>query len=230
MNVLAVTLARAGSKGVPHKHTRILGDKSVLGWTIEAVQKSELVTRYAVSSDDEAVLGIARCYGVMAIERPTELAQDDTPTLPALQHAVDFMEQFDGCRYDIIVEVRATSPFKTSSDIDNAITTLENYGADSVIGVTQLDDHHPSRAKWIDDKGYIRDFIAEPRSGRRQDCHPTAYIRNGTLYVLWRDVLMGDNPRLFGHDKSMAYIMPAERSINIDTEMDWKLCQFMITN
>lgn len=223
--ILYVTLARGGSRGVPGKHIRLLGGKTVLEWTIDEVQKCEHRGDYAISSDDkEGILMIARCCGVTIINRPPELALDTTPTLPALQHAVEVMEHITEKRYAYIVEVRATSPFKTADDIDAAVELLMLTGADSVIGVTPLDDHHPARIKWLDENGYIRDFVPEPESGRRQDCLPKAYIRNGTIYALTRDAVMKQG-KIFGHAKSIGLVMPPERSINIDTEMDWMLCQ-----
>ena len=222
-DILFVTLARGGSKGVPGKHTRLLGGKPVIAWTLEAVKALNYATQYVVSSDDIEILNIAKQYGTTPMLRPEHLARDDTPTLPALQHAVKKHEQMTGMTFKYIIEVRATSPFKTANDIDWAVRKLVNSDADSVIGVTALDDHHPMRAKWLNDDGYIQDFIAEPHSGRRQDCLPKAYIRNGTIYALRVPVTM-----LFGHAKSIGYVMPGERSINLDTEMDWLLCKAMI--
>lgn len=221
-DLLYVTLARAGSKGVPDKHTRLLGNKTVIEWTIEAVKNCIHKGDYAVSSDDYLVLSIARHHKATGIVRPAYLARDDTPTLPALTHAVKTMEQTKGRRYKYVIEVRATSPFKTSDDIDACIDLLIRSDADSVIGVAPLEDHHPMRIKWLDEDGRIRDFIPEPESGRRQDCQPKAYIRNGTIYALRTPI-----EKLFGHENSIGYVMPPERSVNIDTELDWKLCQLM---
>lgn len=226
--VLAVTLARGGSKGVPGKHTRDLCGKPVIAWTIAEVQKCPSVDKYVVSSDDAEILKIARKMGAQAIRRPNELALDTTPTLPALQYSVYVAELERHFKYDYIVEVRATSPLKTAEDIEACIDLLERTDADSVIGVCPLEDHHPARAKWLDRDGYIYDFIPEPASGRRQDCQPPAYIRNGTVYALRREWVMGANAKLFGHPKSIGYVMPQERSVNIDTELDFKLCQLLM--
>jgi len=225
-NILFVTLARGGSKGVPGKHTRMLGAKPVIEYTIDAVQASRYANDYAVSSDDQKILGITRWCGAYTITRPPHLAYDTTPTMPALLHAVDYYEQNCGVEFDYIVEVRATSPLKTTADIDGCVDLLIKSGADSVIGVTPLEDHHPARAKWLDEDGYIHDFIAEPESGRRQDLTPKAYVRNGTVYALTRDALYSG--KLWGHEKSLGYVMPQERSINIDTETDYMLCQLLL--
>lgn len=225
MNILAVTLVRAGSKGCPGKHARILGGKPVIRWTIDSVQGSQYITDYVISTNDEEVAGIAVGIGVEVLKRPAELCEDSTPTLPALQWTIVAMEAKKGTVYDYVVEVRATSPLKTTRDIDQCIETLVEGGYDSVIGVTPIpEDHHPARVKWISSRGFIRDFIPEPAAGRRQDLAPKAYVRNGTVYALKRNVLFGDKAMLFGHLSSFGVVMPPERSVNIDTEDDWELC------
>lgn len=223
-----VTLARGGSKGVPRKHVRDLCGKPVLAWTIEAVAGSRYHDDYAVSSDDQEILVIAEAMGAYAIPRPADLATDKSPTLPALRHAVSACEAHFDKEYRYIVEIRATAPLMASTDIDGAVELLVKSGADSVIGVTKLEDHHPYRAKWLDGQGYIRDFMPEPKSGRRQDCKPEAYIRNGTIYAFKRMALMGPGGKLFGHENSLGYCMPPERSVNIDTEMDFKMCTLLM--
>lgn len=223
-NILCVTLARGGSKGVPNKHTRQLAGKPVLQYTLDAVLNSKYSKYFVVSSDDNKILKMANHAGADTILRPAELCLDTTPTQPALQHAVQYYEKYKQMTFDYIAEIRATSPLKTTEDIEGAIDLMIGTNAESVIGVTALDDHHPARIKWLDERGYIRDFMPEPDSGRRQDCTPPAYIRNGTIYVLRRDRL----GKLFGHDQSIGYIMPAERSVNIDTELDFKLCEVLL--
>lgn len=229
MNVLGITLARGGSKGVPGKHTRDLGGRPVIAWTVEQALLAGTLNDYAVSSDDPQILKAAEGRGVKLITRPARLAQDDTPTLPALMQAVYVMEDAHRTRYDYIVELRATAPFKTADDIDACVRLLDASGADSVIGVCRIDDHHPARIKWINDDGYLRDWPGcdEPASGRRQDCKPEAYIRNGSIYALRRDSIMFKDGRIFGHERSLPYIMPAERSVNIDSELDYRLCQLL---
>jgi CMP-N,N'-diacetyllegionaminic acid synthase len=228
MKILGLTLARGGSKGVPNKHTRLMCGKPLLAWTLEQVVESKYLDTIILSSDSREILLLGRTFpDVITIRRPSELAQDNAPTLPALQHAVAYAAQ-GGYVPDYIIEIRATSPLKTTEDIDGCIERLIETGADSVIGVTALEDHHPARAKWLDEQGRIRDFVPEPQSGRRQDLTPKAYVRNGTIYALKRDAVMGEHGKLFGHEFSLGYEMPAERSVNIDTELDWKLAELLM--
>jgi CMP-N,N'-diacetyllegionaminic acid synthase len=228
MKILGLTLARGGSKGVPNKHTRLMCGKPLLAWTVEAALRSKYLTEYWISTDSIAIRDAALACGQVGwVNRPIQFAQDDSPTLPALQHAVR-MTEWDSRHWDYIIEIRATSPLKTTEDIDGCIERLIETGADSVIGVTALEDHHPARAKWLDEQGRIRDFVPEPQSGRRQDLTPKAYVRNGTIYALKRDAVMGEHGKLFGHEFSLGYEMPAERSVNIDTELDWKLAELLM--
>ena len=147
--VLGVTLARGGSKGVPKKNIRVLAGKPLLAYTIEEALKCTLITEYVVSSDDPDILAVAFGCGAQVIERPAELAQDDTPHLPALIHALDWAEGFYNVHFDVVADLRCTNPFKTALDIDWAIKKLIKTDADVVVGVSKLDDHHPSRIKLI---------------------------------------------------------------------------------
>ena len=229
MNVLGITLARGGSRGVPGKHVRNLGGRPVIAWTVDEALRCPYLDDYAVSSDDPGILAAANRGNVALIARPAALAQDDTPTLPALVHAVATREEQLGGRFDYIVELRATAPFKTADDISACIRLLHDSGADSVIGVAALSDHHPARIKQIVD-GLLEDWpgCPEPASGRRQDCVPDAYIRNGSIYAFRRSAIMERGGKIFGHARSLPYIMPAARSVNIDTEMDWLLAKALV--
>ena len=232
MNILGITLARAGSKGLPGKHTRILGGKPVIAWTIEAAKASEYLADYVVSTNDDEIARVVYQYvGVPVLRRPNELCQDTTPTLPALQWSVQILETLLSINtrktYDYIVEIRATSPLKTTQDIDGIIKTLIESDADSVIGITPLEDHHPARAKYLSPEGYLRDFIPE-LSTRRQELEPKAYIRNGTVYALKRSALFAPDAKLWGHEKSIGYVLPEERSVNLDTPLDLIVCEALL--
>lgn len=225
--ILAITMARGGSKGVPHKHTRKLEGKPVLAWTLEAVKRSKYIDEYYVSTDDPEIARVAYDWQVDVLHRPPQYCQDTSPTLPGLQWSVEVVEQIYRIKAGYVIEVRATSPFKTTEDIDGIIERLMESGADSVIGVSPLEDHHPARAKWLDADGQIHDFIPEPAHGQRKLLEPKAYIRNGTVYAFRREAVMPPDGKLFGHEKSIGYVMPPERSVNIDDELDFALCELL---
>jgi CMP-N,N'-diacetyllegionaminic acid synthase len=227
MNVLGVTLARGGSKGVPRKNIRPIAGKPLLAYTVEEALKCTLITKYAVSSDDPEILAVAFKYGANVIERPKRLAQDDTPHLPALVHALDWAEDFYNKRFGVVADLRCTNPFKTALDIDMAIKKLIKTDADVVVGVSKLEDHHPSRIKLIyNDR--LHDVWPEPESGRRQDLGQDVYIRNGSIYIVKSEILRAGY-FFVGQDLVIRpHIMPPERGINIDTKIDFLLAEAML--
>ncbi len=228
--VLGLTLARGGSKSVPRKNIKLIAGVPLIGYTIAEALKSNLITRYIVSTDDKEIQQVAiECGADAPFLRPSEFSTDEASSVAAMQHAVDWVEQQEGVKYDYIVELMCTNPMKSVEDIDASIEKLISTQADSVIAVHQLEDHHPARIKkLVDDK--IVDFcIAEIPESRRQDLKPEAYIRSGSIYALKRDYLMVDGKR-YGSDNSRPYILPKERAVNIDTEIDFMIAEQFIKN
>lgn len=136
------------------------------------------------------------------------------------------MEKKNNMKYDYVVELLCTNPFKTSFDIDEAIKMQIKSDADSVIGVMRLDDHHPIRIKKIEN-GYIKNFcFDEIPESRRQDLKPDAYIRNGSIYSMRRDMI--EKGIRYGTENSLAYVMPRERTLNIDEPMDLVIADLLM--
>lgn len=228
-SVLGVTLARAGSKGVPGKNTKLLNGAPLLSYTTREALKSKSLTDYIVSTDDKEIQKLAVSLGASApFIRPSRLATDVSSSVSALQHAVNWMESRRGSPYDVIVEIMNTNPLKTAADIDNCVDLIINSGADSVIAVNLVEDNHPARIKKIE-SGRIVDFCCpEPQEARRQDLTPKAYVRSGSIYALTRKELM-ENGRRYGSEFSVPYILPESRVINIDTELDWIAAEVMLS-
>ena len=224
--MLTIIPARGGSKGLPRKNIAMLNGKPMLAYSIEEALKSQLINRYVVSTDDEEIRLAAEAYGAETIERPSHLALDDTPTWDALRHALLQCEEEDG-EYDLIADIRCTNPLKTAKDIDGAIGKLIRTGADSVIGVAKLEDHHPYRIKRLF-KDRILDFGGpEPDGFNRQDLKPDAYIRNGSIYISRRATFM-EGVHIRGSDETRPWVMPPERSVNVDTELDLLLVETLL--
>jgi len=229
MKILAITLARGGSKSVKNKNIRQLAGIPLIAHTINATKKSKFITDYIVSTDSKEIAKTAKEYGAsVPFLRPEELAADTSTSVSALKHAVDFMEKQNKITYDIVVETMCTNPLKTSEDVDSCIKKIIDTGADSVIAVNQLWDHHPARIKKIEND-LIVDFFPEPSEARRQDLKPEAYIRSGSIYVMQRDYLMVKGLR-YGGSNSRPYILDEERAVNIDTEMDFKMAEMLFNN
>ena len=229
MRIIAITLARGGSKGIPKKNLAEINGKKLIDYTIEAAKKSTLIDRYIVSTDDEQIADYCIKKNIeVPFIRPSYLANDTATSADALKHAVEFCEKEEKIKYDLVVELMCTNPFKTCLDIDNCIMLYKQNKVDSVIGVSKLEDHHPARIKKVIN-GYIRDFVIPETSSRRQDLKPDAYIRNGSIYAISRNKLMNENYR-FGGDNSMAYIMDEPAHINIDTKWDLLLADLILKN
>ena len=226
--ILAVIPARGGSKGVPRKNIRPICGKSIIAYTIEtALAARHLLWRTIVSTDDPEIAAIARKHGAdVPFIRPDDLAGDKVPTLPVLQHAVRFVERENGLTLDWILLLQPTSPLRNKQDIEAALNLARDGGCDSVISVVKVFAEHPVFIKRIEDNQLLPFCVEEKEGTRRQDCQPPAYIRNGAIYLTRRDVLMKHNS-IWGRT-IRPYIMPPQRSVNIDSELDFKLAEIML--
>jgi CMP-N-acetylneuraminic acid synthetase len=227
MDILAVITARGGSKGLPGKNIKPLGGKPLIAYSIEAAKKSARITDLILSTDDEAIAAVAREHGCdVPFMRPAELAQDSTPHLPVLQHAVAYMEEAKGARYDLVVTLQPTSPFRLPEDIDKTIDALVAQSADSAVSVCELESSaHPIKAKKLQDGLMLPYCIPEPEGVRRQD-FPAAYKRSAAVYVSRRDLIV--DRQLFYGDRIAAHIVPQDRSIDIDTPLDWLVAEYKL--
>lgn len=220
MKVLGLIPARGGSKGVPRKNVRILNGKPLLAYTAEAALNAEHLARVILSTDDEEFADIGRNLGLdVPFMRPPELAEDTTPTLPVVQHALLTLERA-GDRYDAVCLLQPTNPLRRTEDVDACIEILATSGADSVVSVLQVPhEYNPKWVYWKNDSGQLRLVTgdAEPIS-RRQDL-PSAYHRDGSVYVSRRDTVVEGNS-LYGNTV-FGYEVDYCDSVNIDSEQDW---------
>jgi len=223
IRVVGVIPARGGSKSIPRKNLKEVAGKPLIAHTIIAAMKTKLVSRVIVSTDDEEIARVSRDFGVdVPILRPRELAKDDSPTILSVQHMVRHLEEH-GESYDVVVTLQPTSPLRSSEDIDGAIKMLGETKADSVISVTEV-KQNPWLMFKVED-GRLKPFFGEEKRIRRQDL-PRVYALNGAIYATRRKPLMEGNS-LYGSDPR-AYIMPEERSIDIDSLLDLKIVDFLI--
>ena len=225
--VLAITLARGGSKEVKKKNIKHINGRPLIWYTIKEALKSKLIDRYIVSTDSKEIKKISLHLGAeVPFIRPKKFATDTASSVKALQHAVQYLEKKENQKFDIIVELMCTNPLKNVNDIDKAIKKIIKTKADTVIAVHKVEDHHPKRIKKIiEDK--LVDFMKEKPESRRQDLRPLAYVRSGSIYAIKRDYLMKKNRR-YGSKNSRPIILPNERVINIDTEADFLTAQSLI--
>ncbi len=227
--VLAIITARGGSKRIPGKNIRPFSGKPLLHWTIQAAQECrELFHDLILSTDDAEIAQSAEKAGLrVPYMRPAELATDTAGSLGVVQHATQWIENRDKVQMDWILILQPTSPLRTAEDIRTAIgmATQANSHCDSIVAVSEL-TVHPVFTKRIDAEGYLRSWSTEEKEGtRKQDAGPPAYARNGAVYLTRRDVLMNSNS-LYG-EKILPMMMPNERSVDIDTELDFRFAEFL---
>ena len=227
MNILGVITARGGSKGIKGKNIRSFCGKPLIQWTIDAARESALIDRFVVSTDSEAIATIAKEGGAeVPFLRPRELAEDSTPSLPVIEHAVAYMEKEAKYKSDIIVLLQPTSPLRTGKHIDEALQLLLNANmADSVVSVTEVPHTHvPHSVMSVVDNVLIPYKEMHGEENIRQNMQ-AFFARNGAIYACTVQCLL--NKRSFYGDKILPYIMQQEHSFDIDTALDFKLCEFI---
>ena len=218
-NILGITLARGGSKRVPRKNVRNIKGKPLIQYTIEEVKKSKYIDHYIVSTDDDEIKKLCKDLDQTYFDRKPV---DDT------QKSSDGLLEVLGVMNKpyYIVEIMCTNPLKTSDDIDGVIEKIDELEADTVCSVVRVWDYHPSRIKFLDDEGKMEDVYPEIPETRRQDLNPPAYVRNGSIYAMTWSHLQLHGTR---YDKNtVAYIMPEDRTINIDEPIDLELAKLLI--
>ena len=225
---LAIIPARGGSKGVPRKNIKDLSGKPLIAWTIESALQVEGIDKLIVSTDDQEIKNVALKWGAeVPFTRPEELAGDKAKAIPVLQHAVTFLEE-QGQSFDAVMMLQPTSPMRLAKDIEACLGMMQaDQSCTSVISVTGVGEYHPARMKYLE-KGVLVDppFCESYENQPRQELEPM-YIRSGAIYLVRRKVLMEEHS-LKGR-RSLGYVMPKERSVNIDAPFDFELAEWLMS-
>jgi len=216
--VLAVIPARGGSKGIPRKNIRMLAGKPLIAWTINAAKRSRYIDRLIISSEDAEIIEVARRYECEApFVRPAELAQDATPGIDPILHAV---KEVPG--YDCVLLLQPTSPLRTGKDIDDCIEFFMREQAETCVAVTEVGEN-PYWMHTLTKEGRMRQLIGESELvACRQDL-PKVFIPNGALYIANVPYLMKHGS--FFTPDTAAYVMARSVSLDLDTEYDFMLAE-----
>jgi CMP-N-acetylneuraminic acid synthetase len=226
MRRLAVICARDGSKGVPNKNTRLLGQVPMIAHTINQARASGIFSDIAVSSDSNHILEIARDFGVRhLISRPAELASDIAPKIPAIRHCCIAVEQVTE-QFDYIADLDCTVPYRLVSDITGAFALIERRNASSLISGTAARKIPYFNLVEMTADGFVRiSKSAQPPLVRRQDA-PDCFDMNASIHIWRRSTLFSSDDRL--QSDTVLFEMPFERSIDIDTELEFELNEFLM--
>jgi N,N'-diacetyl-8-epilegionaminate cytidylyltransferase len=227
-HVVAAIFARGGSKGVPRKNLRVLAGKPLIAHAIESARSSKLIDRVIVSTEDDEIAAVAKQYGAeVPFMRPAELAGDKSPEWLAWQHALQMLAAEDREKPDVFVCVPATAPLRSVSDIDACIQELQRGDSDIVITVKHADRSPYFNMVTLDEQHLAR-LVIKPEGAvyRRQDA-PVVYDVTTVAYAARPEFVLKAASIFEG--KVGAVVVPAERALDIDTELDFKFAEFLLS-
>ena len=227
MKILAIIPARGGSKGVPGKNIKLLNGKPLLAYTSETALQSQHLTEVMVSTDDSQIAEVAKSLALtVPFLRPIELAQDATPTIDVIIHAL-LWYQNQNIFFDAVCLLQVTSPFRTLTFLNEAIEKFISSGCDSLVSVQKVPhEYNPHWTFEVNQAGHLKIATGETEIISRRQELPTAYHRDGSIYITKSEVILKTHS-LYG--KSTAFIeSDSEFYVNIDTIEDWKKAEQMI--
>lgn len=220
--ILALITARGGSKGIPRKNIKLLGGKPLICWTIDAALESKNIDLLILSSEDEEIISIAKKANCeVPFVRPFHLAQDQTTSMDVIMHALDNVEGI----FDYLLLLQPTSPFRSSTDIDEIIETCLDHDSKMMVSVARL-KKHPMFMYQLNG-AFLKSFIAAEEQQRRQDM-PAAYEHNGALYLSSIDFLK--KVKSYNVPEAMAFEMIGAANLDIDDQVDWQYAELLLEN
>lgn len=226
---LAVIPARGGSKRLPGKNIKELAGKPLIQWTIDAALESGVFDRVCVSTDSEEIATVAIQHGAeVPFMRPEELASDTSTTATALAHFIESFERRESCSVDYVCLLQPTSPLRTAEDIRNAHTLLMADNLDGVASVCEL-EHPIQLCNKLGPERSLKGFISPNNIKRSQD-HEVYYRLNGAIYFCRTAVAMNLGELYDNSICSCAYVMDQEKSIDIDTALDFAVAETIVNN
>lgn len=226
--ILGVIPARGGSKGIPKKNLHLLNNKPLIQYSIDAAKQSELINDFIVSTDCLEIKKISEDLGaIVPFIRPKYLSNDNALAIPTIQHAVSEYEKIMDTSYDYIIMLQPTAPLRTEHDIDEALTKLIKNNADGIISIVDVDNFHPQKMKIIN-QNKLFDYLESSKENPPRQSLPKTYIVNGAIYATKRDILMNQNT--FKGKFCLPYVMPDNRSTNIDKDTDFIVAEYYLNN
>ena len=223
MKIISIIPARGGSKGIPRKNIKLLNGKPLISYSIDASNSCSLIDETYVSTEDGEISEISKGNNAEVIERPDELAGDDSSSIDVILHVLDYLED-KGELPDLFVLLQPTSPLRTSEDIEASINSFLESDCDSLVSVCKLD--HRSLLNFSLEDGFLVQNNNESLFNSRRQDMPSYYSLNGAIYITTPGFIRKN--RSFYSDKTIPHVMSKEKSIDIDTSFDFKLAEFLL--
>lgn len=223
--ILAIIPARGGSKGIPNKNIKNLKGKPLIAWTIGCAIESKVFSKIIVSTDSEEIAKVSRKYGAdVPFMRPSQLATDSAKGMDVIIHAMEWFERNGEC-FDYIVLLQPTSPLRSSEDIVNAVVMCIDKNANAVVSTVEC-EHHPLWSNILPSDLSMVNFILPEVLNKNREELPKYYRLNGAVYVAKWGYLKNTNN--WFSDRTYAYIMLQERSVDIDSIVDFRLAESLL--
>lgn len=220
MKILCIIPARGGSKGIPKKNIIDFAGKPLIGHSISQAKNSKYITDVVVSSDSDEILEVSKLYGAITLKRPIGLSTDTSSSESALKHTIQTLNT----DYDYIVFLQATSPLRTTKDIDNCIESLITNDLDSVFSASILED----MLIWKYSNNSLEGVNYDYKNRKRRQDSEIQYVENGSIYVFKKEGFIKNNNRLFG--KIGLSLMDSWKMFEIDSLEDLELCELIFKN
>jgi N-acylneuraminate cytidylyltransferase len=229
VSIIAFIFAREGSKGLPNKNIKIFNGKPLIAWSIEHAKAVKRIDRVIVSTDSEEIAQIAKEYGAeVPFIRPSELANDNSPEWFSWQHGLKYLIDTDKALPDLMLSIPTTAPLRIVDDIDKVIDEYKNNKVDIVITVTES-YRNPffNIVKEMPD-GYVNLFTSSDKTIHRRQDHPKTFDITTVAYALKPSFVLEKKSIFEGRVRKV--VIPKERSIDIDTLLDFKIAEYMLKN
>ncbi len=221
MKNIALITARGGSKGIPRKNILPFAGKPLIHWTIEAAKKSKYIDLIFVSTDDQEIAEVSRKAGAFVpFLRPSYLANDFSPSIDTVIHTLNEFNNFD-----YIFLLQPTSPLRTNLDLDKSMELLIKSNSESLVSLSESQKHPALNFYINEDDKRIKQITNIPVPSQRQETQ-VSYTLNGAIYLSSTSSVMAK--KTFLRESTIGYIMPIERSVDIDTQLDWEWGEFLV--
>ena len=225
---LGVIPARAGSRSIAKKAVHPVGGRPLIAWTIDAARRAKVLDRVVVTTEDVEIARVSRdCGAEVPFMRPAELARDDVPNMEAAIHTLRWLDEHQSYRPEYLVLLQPTSPLRLPEDIEVPVKMARDEDLDAVVSVTPA-RQHPRLMRFVDEYGVATPYGWEiPELPRRQELTPV-YAHNGAVFIVKASVLRSQ--RTYEPEGTRAYIMPPERSLDVDSPWDVHVADLILTH